>query len=334
MGSFHARHFDQFEDVAFVAVADITPARRESALKDYPGIRVYEDYVQMLAKEQPDIVTVALPNFLHKEVTIKALQAGSHVLCEKPMAMTVPEALEMRQAALDAGRILGINLSQLFNPTTDTLRNWVAGGQLGEVYHGFVSWTRQNGIPGFGGWFGQKDKSGGGPLIDLGVHRLALALHVLGNPQPVRVAGFTGHHFGVPRARKEGMAFDVEDFASASIRFENGASLFLEVSWDGFQRGQDELEFRFHGTKGTIRREADGLHWCYSKVQHSYVRSEIVIPEDKHASSYRSFVDTVRNGTPFIGSPELGIHLQQILNALYESAASGCEVAIDVAPLN
>jgi predicted dehydrogenase len=323
-------HYDGYSDAAgaqVVAVADLSEERLQQYKSPLGQENCFTDYRRMLEKVKPDLVSVALPNRLHEEVTIAALESGANVLCEKPMAMTVAQATRMKAAAERCGRMLGINLNQLYSPKAETLKAWIEAGKLGEVYHGYTSWTRQDGIPGFGGWFGQKAMSGGGPLIDLGVHRLAVALWLMGDPEPERVVGYTHHHFGLPRAKKENKPFDVEDFAAGSIRFKNGASLFLEASWDGFQAKRDKMELRLQGSAGAIE-DMDELR-AFGRSGGIFHQSSLTIAPPSAKTSYDAMVQALRGGEPFRGTPERGIAIQEILDALYLSAESGREVIVE-----
>ncbi|MGC9452229.1 MAG: Gfo/Idh/MocA family protein [Oceanipulchritudo sp.] len=327
MGKFHFEGYAQAEGATVVAVADLQEERLLPYKEKLGAEACFTDYRKMLETVQPDLVSVALPNRLHEEVTLAALEGGAHVLCEKPMAMNVEQARRMREAARKHDRQLGINLNQLYSGKAETLKEWISNDNLGEIYHGFTCWTRQDGIPGFGGWFGQKAMSGGGPLIDLGVHRLAVALWLMGDPEPERVVGYTHHHFGLPRAKAEGKPFDVEDFAAGSIRFKNGASLFLEASWDGFQAKRDKIEMRLQGSRGALEDLGEMVHFGRSGAV--FHQSLLTPKQPAFATSYDAMVQSLRGGEPFRGTPERGIAIQQILDALYRSAGEGREAAVN-----
>ena len=327
MGKFHYKGFSESEGAEVVAVADLAEDRMVPFAEKLGKDACFTDYQTMLKEVKPDLVSVALPNKLHEEVTIAALEAGANVLCEKPMAMKVEQAVRMKKTAERCGKQLGINLNQIYAAETEAIKNWIEAGNLGEIYHGFTSWTRQDGIPGFGGWFGQKALSGGGPLIDLGVHRLSIAMWLMGDPEPERVVGYTHHHFGLPRAKAENKAFDVEDFAAGSIRFKNGASLFLEASWDGFQEKRDKMQLRLQGSSGAIEKNAELKY--YGNSGGVFHQSTLTVPKGSTKGSYDAMVQSLRGGAPFRGTPELGIAIQEILEALYLSAETGGEVMVD-----
>ena len=206
----------------------------------------------MLTEQALDVVSVATPNKLHMPLTVAALEAGCHVLCEKPMALSAAEAHKMLGAAERAARRLMINFSYRFNEQSQALKERVDAGELGEIYFGRTIWHRRRGLPRFGGWFGQKAISGGGPLIDLGVHRLDLALWLMGYPKPVWVMGGAYKPIASALAQAQGVEYDVEDLAVAMIRFENGAMLVVEASWAANVQERELMETRLLGTKGGL----------------------------------------------------------------------------------
>lgn len=326
MGRMHISGYDESADAELVAVADLAEDRLAMYRDRLGPDGCFTDYRKMLEAARPDLVSVSLPNKLHEEVTIAALEAGCHVLCEKPMAMSVAQATRMLEAARRHGKQLGINLNQLYAPKVEALKRWIEAGHLGEVYHGTTCWTRQDGIPGFGGWFGQRALSGGGPLIDLGVHRLAVAMWLMGDPKPERVVGYTHQHFGVPRAKKEGKPFDVEDFAAGAIRFENGASLFLEASWDGFQEHRDKIQMRLQGSAGALEDNGEPVY--FGRSGGIFHQSRLMIPNSETKSSYDAMVQSILGRHAFRGTPERGIAIQEILDALYLSAETGKEISV------
>jgi predicted dehydrogenase len=331
MGRWHAKHFQESSSCELVALSDQNP----DAFGEWKGTlgaeNCYADYKAMLAEKKPDLVSIALPNVLHAPVTMDALKAGAHVLCEKPMALNTAEALEMQALAEKVGKQIAINLSYRYTPAAYALHEYVNAGFLGEAYHGYTRWTRRDGFPRFGGWFGQQKLSGGGPLIDLGVHRIDLALWLMGLPEPVSVSGQAHKKIGVPRAAKAGATFDVEDLATGFIRFKNGASLVFEISWAGHQKDGEDMETRIMGTEGTLihRNIGGGYEFqaeAYSTVNGVVTQSVLRPDASKCPNPYASVVDALVEGRPVPVGAADGIRMQKILDALYESAALGREV--------
>jgi predicted dehydrogenase len=334
MGRVHAKGFAECPDSRLVAVADVDPKRLEAHAQMVGGHEhCYSDYQEMLRREKPDVVGVALPNCLHAPVTIAALKAGAHVLCEKPMAMNVKQAQSMMAAARKAKRQIGINLSYRFTPQAKALRDLADSGALGKVYHAYTSWTRRDGFPGMGGWFGQKKLSGGGPLIDLGVHRLDMAMWLMGGPQPVTVSGQAHYEIGVPRGKAQKKAYDVEDFACGFIRFKNGASLVFEISWGGHQADPEEMCTHVMGTEGALvhRNEGGGYNFVaeYHTEKNGHKLSAKVLPgASAQGNAYADFVHAVQGRKPFLATAEDGLRVQQVLDGLYASARLGREVHV------
>lgn len=216
--------------------------RTKKLAEDFDIPDIYTDYRELLARDDIDAVSVCVPNFLHKEITVAALQAGKHVLCEKPMAMNADEAKAMLAAANESGKILMIGFNIRFRSDVQRLKQFVDAGDLGEIYYAKTGYIRRRGTP--FGWFSVKAESGGGPVIDLGVHVIDMTRFMMGNPRPVSVSASTYQKFrhyhiqdsqawcssDVTDGLRSGEQFDVEDLAAAFIRFDNGATMAVEVS--------------------------------------------------------------------------------------------------------
>jgi predicted dehydrogenase len=328
MGRGHVKNFQKHPSCRVVAIADVDKQRLKERGDELGVATRYTTGEEMLAKETLDIACVATPNKFHKPLTIAALEAGCHVLCEKPMAMNTAEARDMLDAARKAGRRLMINFSSRFNPFSQALKRQVDRGVLGDVYYARTCWLRRRGMPGFGGWFGQKALAGGGPLIDLGVHRLDLALWLMGYPKPEWVIGSVYDHIASRHARASGKVFDVEDLATAYIRFENGASLTLEASWAGHIKEAEFMETRLLGTKaGLVQRNVGGGYTMTAEVyteedgvQYDISPSE---PLDGPQSTMGHFADCILEDRPHTATGEEGLVVMELLDAIYESAAKG-----------
>lgn len=332
MGDWHARRLLEEPTADLVAVVDLDPERQKKWAKEIGAESVFSDYQVMLPEAKPELVIIALPNFLHAPVSIDCLQAGCHVLCEKPMAMNVEEALRMRDAADQANRQLAIHLSTRFGQEAQILKELADDGVLGTPYHAYTGWLRRDGFPGFGGWFGQEKLSGGGPLIDLGVHRLDLAMWLMGSPKPLAVSGAAHKHLGLGRAQAEQKAFDVEDFATGFVHCEGGATISFEVSWAGYMEVHEKLFTRVMGTEGGLGQEQadrDSRAWySFRRGGKSFSAPVHLNPWHKPRNSIAKMVDAVREGRPYEATAEDGIRVQQILDALYESAKTGREVEV------
>ena len=244
---------------------------RDRALRDeyYPHAAVYTDYKELLKDESIDAVDICTPNYLHSIIAVDAFKSGKHVLCEKPDAIDVTEVLKMKNAADEAGKVLMVIRNNRFATASQYAKKFVEDGRMGEIYCGRCGWQRRRGIPGKGGWFTTKEQSGGGPLIDLGVHMIDLAVWLMGNPTPVAVSANTYTKFAdndtsdsenskFGDAKSQG-TFDVEDLAMGMIRFDNGAVLQIEFSW----ASNIKEENRFVELRGTKA----GLKWKDNEVE-------------------------------------------------------------------
>ncbi|OGV50814.1 MAG: dehydrogenase [Lentisphaerae bacterium GWF2_52_8] len=333
MGYGHVKGFQSHPAVEVVAVADTDKSRLETKAKELGVPSKYLDAEEMLNKEQLDIVSVAVPNKFHKPLTLAAFKAGCHVLCEKPMAMNAGEAREMLAASKKAKKRLMINFSFRFTEQSYAMKKAVDSGILGDVYFARTQWQRRRGMPGFGGWFGQKALAGGGPLIDLGVHRLDLALWLMGYPKPSWVMGSTYNHIASAKAKQEKKAFDVEDMAVGLIKFENGATLEVEASWAGNIKENEHMSTRLMGTKGGLLQHNIGDGYTFEAeifVEREGCQYDMKlhppVPQ-AHGSMYH-FADSIVNNTQNIATAEEGLIVMELLDAIYKSAATGKPVQI------
>ena len=333
MGRWHVEAFSAHPRAEVVAIADPDTGRL-AELGDKHSIAGRYTYAEeMLANETLDIVAVATPNKFHKPLTIAALEAGAHVLCEKPMAMNAAEAREMLTASKTADKRLMINFSYRFTPEAARLKQEVDSGTLGDIYYARTEWLRRRGLPGFGGWFGQKAMSGGGPLIDLGVHRLDLALWLMGYPVPTWVMASTCNPIASRLAKQSGRAFDVEDFATAMIKFEDGATLDLTASWASNIKEQELMQTRLLGTEaGLIQRNRNEGYEFEAEIYLERNGNQYDMQPHGKAQDGTSpmghFVDCILNNVPHTATGEEGLLVMEILDAIYASAEKGEPIKI------
>lgn len=334
----HVPILNGMDNVEIVAICDINPNKFEPMEKMIGHeVQKFTDYNEMLKEVKPEVVHVCTPNYVHSPITCAALMSGADVLCEKPDAMTVAEAVKMKDARDKSGRTLMIMRNNRFLDASDVVRSLIKEGKVGEIYTGRCGWIRRRGIPGAGGWFTTKAQSGGGPLIDLGVHFIDLAMHFMGNPKPVAVSGCTYCKFANSNIsdsvhsqygeKVEGGTFDVEDLAIGFIRFADGRSLQIEFSW----ASNIEQEKNFVEMRG----EKLGFTICNDKLsvygeQGGYLTDTNVHvgPNLGHLRYIHHFYDVINNGAEPIFDLDEGINLIGILNAMYESAKTGREVLL------
>jgi predicted dehydrogenase len=314
-----------------VAIADISHETARSRAKQYDVPAVYTDYQEMIRREEMDAVIVCVPNHLHAPVTLAALAAGKHVLCEKPMATSVEQAEAMAETARRTRNVLMVAHNNRFRGTSLMLKQLMEQGALGHVYHAKAGWVRRRGIPGWGSWFTQHEFSGGGALIDIGVHVLDLALWLLGYPHPVSVFGKTYAHFG---SKKKALSpygviqpdgvFDVEDFATALITFDNGASLTLDAGWAGHierERAYCELA----GTEaGAALDFDDEIITFYHDLNNAPTDSRIsTTKQNERLYLLANFIDAIEQKAAPVCLPEQAVILNRIIDAIYRSARTG-----------
>ena len=333
MGKGHIRGYATHPQAEVVAIADLNEQVLATVGDEYGINGRYTSAEQMLAEANLDVVSIATPNKFHKAYTLAAFAAGCHVLCEKPMAMNAAEGREMLAAAEKAGKRLMINFSYRFSEPSFALKAQVDSGILGDIYFARTVWHRRRGIPRFGGWFGQKALSGGGPLIDLGVHRLDLALWLMGYPQPTWVMASAYNPIATRLAMEAGVAYDVEDMAVALIKFANGATVEVEASWATNIREAELMETRLLGTKaGLVQRNVNEGYQFEAElyVENAGYQFDMKVhpPLKPVPNSMNHFVESIVTDTPHIATGEEGLLVMQLLDAIYESAATGAPVQI------
>lgn len=339
----HQPAYDEMENIEIVACCDIIKERAVSFAEhfDLDESVAFTDYKKMIENTELDAVDICTPNYLHSVISIYALEHGLNVFCEKPDAVSSAEAEKMKAAAEKSGKMLMVMRNNRYMPSSTFLKKYIESGKMGDIYTARCAWRRRRGIPGKGGWFTTKELSGGGPLIDLGVHMIDLAMWLMGNPKPVAVSGATYCKFANDESEsdsdnskygdyvKDGI-FDVEDLAMGFIRFDNGAVLQIEFSW----ASNVEKECTFVELRGT----KSGAYLQYDEPNLKIFTEENgcnVDIEPKlskalggHAYNLRHFADCVLNGTEPIFVPQQGINMVKILEAIYKSAELGREVTL------
>ncbi len=343
VGSISGAHINGYlnnPNVELYALCDIDEEKLKKKGEKFGVERLFTNVDEMLALEEIDAVSVCTWNAAHKDCTIKALKAKKHVLCEKPMAMNKEEAEEMKKVAESNGVLLMIGFVRRHGNDTKVLKEFIDNGDLGEIYYAKTKYIRRNGCP--GGWFGNKELSGGGPLIDLGVHTIDLIKYLMGNPKPVSVYAATFDKLGkredkingggyVSETKNVEEIFNVEDLAVATIRFDNGAILTVETSFSLNTKKKEEGGIEIYGTKGGASFTPDleiynNLNGYLTNV--SFADSTKFEFQAVFCNEINHFVDCILNGTKCIATADDGIELMAILDAAYESARTGHEVVL------
>ena len=337
----HIAGYRALSDICDVVAACDIDAKKLNAYCDRYGIEHrYTDYNEMMRKESLDCVSVCTWNSAHKGATIAALRGGANVLCEKPMALNAAEALEMQQTAVETGKLLQVGFVRRFGNDAACLKNFIDSGVFGDIYYAKATYLRRNGCP--GGWFGDKARSGGGPLIDLGVHVIDLVRYLGGCPKAVTAFGSTYDNLGPNRASGGAQAWDigntdkdtdkysVEDFTTALVKFENGLTLLVEASFN-LNIKKDVGNIELFGTKAGCRIDPEVE--LYTQLANTFVD---VQPYGSTALSFsglfeneiKGFVGAVQGTEPCRAPAEDGVELMRIIDAIYLSAETGKSVDI------
>jgi len=338
IGNVHMTIFKRIPEVFVAAVTDAYLPLAEQRAKEHAIATVHQSPQHMLEDNDIDAVVIGVPNKHHAPLAIEALRHGKHVLLEKPMAIDSASARAIVDAREKAGKVLMIAHQMRWTGVARALKQHVDKGEIGRIYNAKAGWFRRKGIPGWGSWFTRKEEAGGGPLIDIGVHMLDLALYLMGNPRPISVYGTTYAEFG-PKRKGIGTwgtpnwdgFYDVEDLATALIKLDNGATLSLEVSWAAHASGLAEEPFlHLMGTEAgaSIIGDKGAL------ITHLFdqVVEAPIVPlggEDERTMLSRHFVECIVDGKQPITSDWSGYTNNRILDAIYESSRSGGEVKLN-----
>ncbi|MGI8643409.1 MAG: Gfo/Idh/MocA family protein [Thermomicrobiales bacterium] len=344
-GIFHLEGYRAEPRATVVALAGLDTDRCRSLARQFEIPQTFGDYQDLLAVRDIDAVSIAVPNHLHMPVVIAALEAGKHVLIEKPLARTAGEGEQMVAAARKAERVLAVAFNRRYRDDMMLVHDHVANGGFGRIYHAAAFWMRRAGIPGLGTWFTSKEHAGGGPLIDLGVHVLDMALYAMGNPTVTTVSAATYAEIGpqgkgnfrsskkISRAPGTG-GYEVEDFATAFLRMDDGATLTLKVAWAAYTSAEDDFGITLMGSKGgceiySRNYALTGTLKVFGDFEGVASDSEPrLIERNGHAEVIHRFVDSIVDGAPVTPSGEEGVDRARLVDAIYQSAAEGKEIAV------
>lgn len=330
------RHIPEYianENANLVGLFDLDSQRCEEIAAKY-GVKAYASAQELLDDPAIDAVSVCVANFAHADLTIQALKAGKHVLCEKPLAMNVSQALEMQKAVDDAGVIFMLAVPSRFGYENMYLRDMYEKGELGEVYYAKTSAVRRRGTP--SGWFTDKKTSGGGPVIDIGIHRIDEAWYLMGNPKPVRVSANVFSKIGDYQTKGVSRwigtpcpdnRFDCEDSGAGVIHFENGALMVFEASWALNAPAKEET--LVCGTKAGATIEPFTIYG----ERNDYLSTDNITVlgggEKRFLLEIEHFADCVQKGVRETKYPMAqAVDMQKMLQAIYDSAASGKEILL------
>lgn len=334
--------FSELPDVEVIGLAGLEKDILTSLGEKHGVPHLYEKWEDLLETPGLEAVSIGTPTQLHAPIALAALQKGLHVLSEKPLARTVAEGTAMVEASKQAGRVLKVVFNHRERGDVAALKHQIDEGQLGRIYYAKAHWMRRNGIPGMGGWFTNRELSGGGPLIDLGVHILDMALHLMGEPQISTVSADTFAELGPqgkgsrdPNANTLGSAFEVEDLATAYLRLRGGGALQLETSWATYRAPGDNFGIELFGTEGGAKIEVQN----YTNEDTLRIFTDVggVPAEVKpatgaglgHRAVVREFVRIVKSGEWEGQNGSEALLRTEIIDACYASAKAGREVVLN-----
>lgn len=332
----HLPQYQAHPNVELVAVADVDLARAERAAEKYGAPHAYGDAETMLAQARLDAVSICTPNSSHVAIALQAVEHGVHILVEKPMATSVAEARRLAEAVHEHKRICMVGMTHRFRNEAKAVKRFVEAGDLGDIYYVKAKILRRRGTP--SGWFTSKALSGGGPLMDIGVHALDLAWWIAGMPRPKSVTGqlvrglghyetdMISHWQSSDPYNQDGAIFDVEDFASAFIRFEHGLVLQLEASWALNGEQDDALKVDVFGKCGGV--SMDPLRF-YSEQHHVLTESTLSVDiNDPYVDEIHEFVDAVQTQRQPLATVDQGVTVVDMLTAIVRSAEAQGEVSL------
>ncbi|MEH7384729.1 Gfo/Idh/MocA family oxidoreductase [Bacillus sp. JJ1521] len=327
----HLQAYANNSNAILYGVYDYSKERAEAKAEQYGINRVFSSLEEVFHDPEVDAISICTWNNTHADISIGALKGGKHVLVEKPLSMNVEEALKVEEAVRQSNKILQVGFVRRFATNTKVLKSFIDNGKLGEIYYAKASCLRRLGNP--GGWFADKERSGGGPLIDLGVHIIDICWYLMGRPKVKSISGHTYHMLG-NRGNIEGLSFykaadydkdknTVEDMANALITFENGASLMVDVSFT-LHAKKDEIQVKLFGTKGGAELEPELM--LVSEENNTMVNIHPQIDhltfdfKNSFQNEIDSFVTSCLLGTKPVAPVEDGVEIMKILAGIYEAS--------------
>jgi len=339
----HIPNFQNVENTSIEAICDLNEERANEVATGAGIPKVYTDYEVMLNEVKPDITVIATPNIFHHPMTMAALNAGSNVLCEKPLALNYADAKEMMLLAGEKGLTVNVGSHYRWSDAIRAAKQQADAGFYGDIYAARSIWHRRSGIPGFGSWFTRRSLAGGGSLLDIGIHALDRALYIMDYPEPVTVSGVTFSKLGpqgvglggwgadINKPTDSATQFDVDDLSWALIRFENGSALQLQVSWA--VNNEQQFVTEIYGDKGgAMVGDQDQvklftmLNGQESDIDVNVARSGIGSYQHL-TNNFVRYLDG--DSTAEVITPEQSLTSVKIIEGIFRSAAEGREIRMD-----
>lgn len=320
----HIPGYQEMKDVEITAVCDTNLKSAEAMAEEFGIPHYFQNHKEMLGTCKPDMVSICVPNKFHCQLVLDALEAGCHVFCEKPPAVSAAEAELMYEASKKAGKVLTYDFHFRHGGNVKTAKRKIMDKELGEIYNTKAVWLRRRGIPGWGNFI-SKELQGGGPLIDLGVHMLDMALYLLDYPKVSYVCASMSDRIGKNDRRGlmgdwDNSRFTVEDGLFGFLQFENGTSLQLDTAFALNMKEKNVRNVELFGNKGGVSLFPLEL---YSGGDGALTNTEFPFPqeEDLHFAALRNFVQSIKGKEELLVTALQGLYIQKIIEALYQSAA-------------
>ena len=336
----HIPAYIKNENVEIKYFCDIIPERAEKCVEKYGCGKAVADYHDFLNDPEIDAVSVCTHNDFHSIITIDFLRAGKHVMCEKPAARILSEALEMQKVAHETGKILNIGVVNRFNTYVMKIRELIESGELGEVYHVYASFRSHRSIPGIGGDFTIKAKAGGGSLIDWGVHFIDLVLYCCGDPKPLTASGeafcklgkdiknYTYTSMWAEDTKDENGIYDVDDSVVGIVRTE-GPVVSFNGAW-AQNIGEREMFIDFMGDKAGIRLQYCSDFQLWSVKNGMLTETKVAAKQtDMYENEINDFIRCIKTGDKNQQYIDYAVETSKILQAIYDSSDSHCEIKIN-----
>jgi len=337
IGKHHLNNYAGIADAEVVAVCDINKEAAQAAAEQFGVEQVFSDHTELLKMAEIDVVDVCLPNVLHCSVTCDALKAGKHVYCEKPFANSAAEARKMVKTAQDNDRLLAMQLGTLFSKEARAAKRLIDAGRLGRIYYAKASNYRRRGRPYVDGYatpiFVQKEHAGGGALPDMGVYHLGLMMYLLDNPEIETVSASTFQELDMDEGRRKSSGYDVEELATALVRFSGDITLMFEEAWAAHMDGG--TGHRIMGSKGGLKLEPfafftnmEGIDGDTTFLLDQFETRQNSLLEDwaGYANSQQHFAWSVLGRVPQIRTDLIGLKVCELTEMMYKSAHQRKEI--------
>ncbi len=331
-GMAHARGYREAGGFKVVAVADRIPGRVQAAMSEFEGVRVASEAAELVRDPQVDVISICTPTDTHLEIATAALKAGKHVVCETPPAATLKDARRLAAAAERAGKVLLLANQRRFGPGELAARQAIEKGYIGDPYHVRATWLRSRAVPVGTGWYGKRDRAGGGALIDLGLPMFDVAWWLMGEPTPASVYAVSHRGHITDALPPEAKNYDVDECGFALIKFDDHRTLELGAAWVINQPpAQNGTVCRVHATAGAIEvyTPAGAVLYRPAGGKAQMRETPLKVPRTiHHAALMRHLRAAIAGETTPAPGPSAAVTWMAVIEALYRSLDTGRSVEV------